>query len=196
MSAAGLVVPFLPFAYGVSPLAVVGALPRILTSPRSNDWMFALLGVPFFLVFPLCAMGVPVVWRRVPRILRSVAMWTVSLIGIFTTATFQVRLWQEWFPNPTFSWEVLIMAIFPAMLFIGLIAGALLLWKRLHRPAGIMFMLTAYTANGLFCLVGFWDHREIGWYLTVPVTAGYLIEMLRLILRDVLGQRARFSLKG
>ncbi|WP_410960780.1 hypothetical protein, partial [Salmonella sp. SAL4360] len=75
----GLVVPFVPFTFGVSPLRALEELPGI----SRIEWIFVLLGGAFFIASPLIAWRLRMLlMRSAPRTWERVPAWVIAVTSM------------------------------------------------------------------------------------------------------------------
>ena len=173
-----LVATFVPFCYGVSPVAVlVAAVREFSWREWTPEITILLLGVPFFLPAIAWVLRLrTVAWgasrpveRRSGYAIAGVGLALVlGVLGIAAASYTELMVRERW------------MFAFAAMALAG---GAVAFVA--HRRAGgapdtslLIALLTPYAANGVICLLAFEDSRQIGWYLTVVSISAVAVELL------------------
>jgi hypothetical protein len=166
LGCAGLVTPFLQFAYGESPLSVI-----------TEAFQGVLLGLPFFLAIPISAaslrwmfLGQPARWEL------GITFGSALITGLGILAP-MVRLVYEPFSFSPGEWVVLALPLSILAL------ASVYIWRRWRSrmPAAqtaAAAMQFAYCANALLCLAGFWKERQIGAYVTLFTVVIYALQLL------------------
>jgi hypothetical protein len=189
-SAAG-VVAFLPFAFNTSPWDAV----RFQVPENQGNWWHLLVGVPFFLAFPM-------IWLRLRALFapqRSTTLgrrilWVAvagSILGTVAVETpFLLHL------AGTSDWQRL------AVLGLGLgiiAASAVVLFLARGRIAPthacIIGLETAYLANAALCLVVYSQatgsiRTRSGWMVSMVIFWPVLLELAWLLIRSLRGSTA------
>lgn len=174
VSCIGVVVPFLPFSDGVSPLdTLTQFIGPGLRLPR-----LALLGAPFFLPIGILA------WQlrglKSNRLTRAefVAAYLLSAAAMLSVAAFVVwALIEGGLPRNNVR-DLVTFASVPVT--ISVIALLLLRNRRAmvsRECAAEVFMLGGYLPNAITCLVGFWGNLQVGANLALAVSVGYVAVM-------------------
>jgi hypothetical protein len=165
----GIVTPFLPFTYDVSPLAAVAAV----AYPHSDDFWLCLLGSPFFLAILVSIASIRLmVFGKSSRSELAVA-YCVSIIMACATLFFTIRNISESWPSTLHDWFSLALPWAAIALGSALIVRSWLL----RVPSGLIAVTTmqsAYVANALLCLFGFWPDWQIGAIVTLLTVSVYL----------------------
>lgn len=146
---AGVVLPFLPFAYGTS---AWGAVTFNVTGNQGNWWHF-LVGAPFFLAYPM-------VWLRVRALFAAAPSTTGGrrvlwvLAGLSAVGTLLVETPFMLHLAGTGGWPRLSM-LTAGMGILAVSLGVLAARRRRLAPtrACLLALNTAYLANAALCLV-------------------------------------------
>jgi len=178
LSLPAAVVPFVPFCWSISPLKAV----QEVGSLHWNDLMIPFLAITFFLGLPIVAaqafrlLGISLnrSWRWATWLGFSVASATTTAISL-PLINSELR---EHVDGSLIGASVGLAAL-------TLIATALVLARRWSRhpaaPTGLpasLVLAFPYTGNALICLVGFFDDRQIGWWLTVVALFGLALDLI------------------
>lgn len=177
-----LVVPFVPFVFGTSPLDT--AIEKV--SSGSSWWagrIFLLLGAPFFL-------GLPLVVTQIARLvsLSASRMWRIigfalaaisAALSLTFVGTGAVEMLQH---DGPFRWqERIVVLLAPAIL----VSGGAWLWRARHATGAMtqifVALTTAYLANASLCLFGFIDDGDLGWRLALVACAGIALDVTRIV---------------
>ncbi|MEA2735784.1 MAG: hypothetical protein QOE14_2235 [Humisphaera sp.] len=184
-----LVVPFVPFTYGTSPLDVVSDLPDDLNVfSISGDYGLFLIGWSFFAAFPITAWKVrqlvratpPGVWER--GVLGTLAVLLTIPATIVIVSMVRSVVDEALAPQPSRPGlqEIVMIATGMAPLAAGI---GLTLWRWLRRRTSVAaietLLVTGYLTNAAICLLGFFDNPQLGYWLTIPPTAAFALDLLR-----------------
>ncbi len=191
VSLLALIVIFLPFAFDTSPLNAV----MLQVPGNQGNWWHALVGVPFFLAFPM-------IWLRL-RSLFSGRPWTSAgrhaiwaVVCLSMCGTILVELPFLLHLAGTSEWQRLFVL---ALGFgIAIVSGVLLWVRRRHIPATracVAGLNTAYLANAALCLVVYSAARgplgsRSGWFITMVIVWPMALELVWIVAE---GFRTRLS---
>ena len=150
---AGVLTPFLPFAYKVSPLGVFIDYHQHLA--------LMLVAAPFFLAFFISLGALRVGF---PSKAETVAAWVLS-IGL--SAAMLIHWGKEFLRGlqTSLGWNAEESAALAVWLLSIAALTVLVVWLLRHRNpsmAALIAMQGAYSANALFCLICFWSGLESG----------------------------------
>jgi hypothetical protein len=174
ISIPAIAIVFLEFAESTSPwMVVVSPFP----DGYASDWPLPLLGVPFFLAFPLAWLALRSLFSSRISLTELVIAWAIIGISLAATILFNIMVLHDILlyggGNPK-------LPIFISTTI--LVAGALsLIFRRRHITrayAPLIVLYIAYLANAALCVLGFDNHQNIGWYLTIPVAAVMIFLLL------------------
>jgi hypothetical protein len=162
VSVAGVAAIWLPFAWSTSPAKAL----------RDGDLWF--LAAPFLLAIPLAAARF---WVLLKGGLPSGAKWGARPLAgcaMAVFAVFIVRALREDPPGGDFEgWLMLLVSLAVAAGWAVLV----LRWRpgpgAAHAAEAVALMEAAFLVNAAFCLIGFATEREIGWYVTLAVSAAF-----------------------
>ncbi len=183
-SAAG-VVAFLPFAFDTSPWDAV----RFHVPENQGNWWHLLVGVPFFLAFPMIWLRLRVLFapHRSTSIGRRI-LWAAIAVSIL--GTIAVEMPFLFHLAGTSDWQRL------AVLGLGLgiiAASALTLFRGRRRlsptHACVIGIETAYLANAALCLVVYSQasgslRSRSGWLVSMVIFWPILLELAWLLIRS------------
>jgi hypothetical protein len=180
----GLVVPFVDFTYGTSPIEVVIDPPG---GSFTGDWMIYLLACSFFAAIPIVAWQVrQLAWRATPRRGERVMLTVAALIAtapavgvvgmMIKQCADEIRTST---PPGVDGQAILMITTGLAPLAIGF-ALAAWRWRRaMQIAAAESLLVTGYLANAAMCLLGFHDDPELGYWLAIAPTAAFALDLLR-----------------
>jgi hypothetical protein len=176
ISIPAIAIVFLEFAESTSPWNVVVSP---LSEGYGSDWPLSLLGVPFFLAFPLAWLALRSLFSSRISLTELVIAWAIIGISLAATIVFNIMVLHDILlygggaPKPPIFMSITI-----------LVAGALLLiFRRRHLTrahAPLIALYIAYLANATLCILGFDSIQNLGWYLTIPVAAVMIFLLLSL----------------
>lgn len=174
-------VVFLDFAYHTSPWNVVAEF--IADGVHfSSDWQLALFAAPFFLAFPLMWYGIRSIFSAKLSGQEGIGIW--SLIGLSACATLIVdaNLMSDYFHYHT-GGELIAVAL-------GIVIAAptaIVCWRKRFSAERyrLIGLYICYLANGAICLIAFAEYQNLGWYITLIVVCGMLVELVRLLIARV-----------
>jgi hypothetical protein len=177
-----LVVPFVPFTFDTAPLTALLQIMNI----SGSEWIYVLLGSAFFMAIPLFAWRLRVMLQRAPHPpAERIAGWTIACVCMLIPIA-MLTLFTQIARSEGFNLLAVVM--------IGGGMGILTLgvWQAIRfrgeASTGVDVLLSAaYLANAWVCLIGFYDNREIGYWLTLPVAALLLWDLIRRSLRPANG---------
>ena len=166
-SVAGVAAIWLPFAWSTSPANAL----------RDGDlW---LLAAPFLLAIPLAAARF---WVLVKGGLPSGAQWGARALAgcaLAVFAVFIVRALRDDRPGGDLEGRLMLLVS------LAIAAGWAVLVLRWRPGPGaaqaaeaIALMEAAFLVNAAFCLIGFATEREIGWYVTLAVSAAFAAHVI------------------
>jgi hypothetical protein len=186
------VAPFVSFTWSISPIYAVQEAFRMFRSGPSGDVIFlGLLAAIFFLGIPIVLWQLRLlIWPRTTMPERVLAYALGALAGLMSCVFVgrwlieAIRYWPS-----AYDWLTVLSSPFV------LIAGGVLLWfaRRSHPPASTMPTIclhAPYLANAVLCLLGFWDRRDPGWWLTAFGSSGLLAELFFIFIRALQSSRA------
>jgi hypothetical protein len=162
-SLAGAAAIWLPFAWSTSPAEAV------------TDGDLWYLAVPFVMVVPIAAAWA---WVIAGGSLPAIAQWASRAMAgcaMAVTALFYARVVREdnWPGSTTTEW----LAFFAPLALAAGWAALMLRWRPARRDSGapeaIALMEAAFLPNAALCLISFADERQIGWYVSLAVSAGF-----------------------
>jgi len=179
---AAAVSAFLPFALNTSPWDAV----TLRVPGNQGNWWHVLVGVPFFLAFPMVWLRLRSVFvERPPATPARQILWTVSGISIFGTILVEIPFLLHL--AGTSSWQRFLVL----GLGFGIIAcSAAVLIRRRHRlsptVASMVSIDTAYLANAALCLVVYSEATgpigsRIGWFVSIVIFWPILLELVWLL---------------
>jgi hypothetical protein len=157
---------FLPFAYSTSPVEAVS---------YSETWQ---LGLPYFLA-PLVVLGI-VRWivRGAFSPLERVAAYLAAATATVGTLSIYFIPWEG--PATILEW---LAWLFPLVTFS---LGVLILIRNRSRKLSvdlnpIVAMQIPYLANAGFCLITFYEHWQMGAYMTVIAAVTFVVQIVFLV---------------
>jgi hypothetical protein len=164
---AGVAVIWLPFAWSTSPAKALR---------DGNLWFLA---VPFLLAIPIAAARI---WALVQRGLPPGAQWGARALAGCAVAVFAVFIVGALRDDrPGGDLESWLMLLVPLAIAAGWVV-LVLRWRpgpaAAHTAEAIALMETAFLVNAAFCLLGFVSEREIGWYVTLAVSAAFAAHVI------------------
>ena len=161
-SVAGVAAIWLPFAWSTSPAKALS----------DGDLWF--LAAPFLLAIPLAAARF---WVLVKGGLPSDAQWGARALAgcaLAVFAVFIVRALRE--DPPGGDLEGWLMLLVPLAIAAGWVV-LVLRWQpgpaSARAAEAFALMEAAFLVNAAFCLLGFAGEREVGWYVTLAVSAAF-----------------------
>ena len=167
LSVAGVAAIWLPFAWSTSPAKAL----------RDGDLWY--LAAPFLLAIPIATARI---WVLVKAGLRPGAQWVARALAgcaMAVFAAFIVRALRD--DSPGGDLEGWVMLLVP----LGIAAGWVVLVLRWRPGPGaaqaaeaIALMEAAFLVNAALCLLGFVSGREIGWYVTLAVSAAFAVHVI------------------
>ena len=166
-----LVVPFVSFTWGTSPLSAVEELPSVAKS----EWIFILLGGGFFVGFPLFAWRLRNLLPGVPRRWERLVGWFIAFFSVLIPTAMLLDLTLSTGPADLDRIELGMLS--GAMVILGLGIWHSVRARTDPRTALNALLSSAYLANAWVCLIGFHDKPETGYWLTVPVASLLLLEL-------------------
>jgi hypothetical protein len=184
-SLAGAVAIWLPFAWSTSPAEALF---------EGDLWYLA---APFLLAVPIAAAWI---WTLLERSLQPGAQWAARVLAgcaMAPTALFYAEAVREANFSSSSLGEWLWLLV-PLVLAAGWVA-LMIRWRPGRRDAGapeaIALMEAAFLPNAFLCLVAFTDQRQIGWYVSIAVSAGFAAHVVATARRAArrVGPRAQVS---
>lgn len=182
LSLPGLAAIFLPFTWDVSPWDAVLEVPDAIEDfafGRRSDGILTLLGVPFLLALPSILLQLRMLWARPLSMAESIIVWCLAALSSICTVGFLMILGIEMLKHANME-PVLPLAGSAAVLILG---GAALLLRRRHLTQarrGLFALEVAYLANAALCLIGFRDNPDPGYWVTLGVSAVWVLSACRL----------------
>ena len=185
LSLAGVAAIWLPFAWSTSPAEAL----------FDGDLWY--LAAPFLLAVPIAAAWI---WTLLERSLQPGAQWAARVLAgcaMAPTALFYAEAVRE----ANFSSSSLgewLWLLGPLALAVGWVA-LMIRWRPGGRAIGageaIALMEAAFLPNAFLCLVAFTDQRQIGWYVSIAVSAGFAAHVVATARRAArrVGPRAQVS---
>lgn len=179
LSLPAVVVPFVSFTWNTSPLDTVVELFR-----SGSDWIFVLLGAPFFL-------GIPIVAAQIARITsRNMSRWCRN--AGFALASFSAAL------SLAFEGMMVLdiledvgvddLSGYVALLLVPAILAIAGIWLwRTRRVAdatsqATVALVAAFLANASLCLFTFSDDPDLGWWLALAASVGMAIGAAQIVI--------------
>ena len=167
VSVAGVAAIWLPFAWSTSPA-------KALTD--GDLWYLA---APFLLAIPIATARI---WALVQGGLPPGAQWGARALAGCAVAVFAVfivgGLRDDWPGGDLESWLMLLVPLAIAAGWVVLV----LRWRpgpaAAHTAEATALMEAAFLVNAAFCLIGFASEREIGWYVTLAVSAAFAAHVI------------------
>jgi hypothetical protein len=167
LSVAGVAAIWLPFAWSTSPA-------KALTD--GDLWYLA---APFLLAIPITAARI---WVLVKGGLPSGAQWGARALAgcaMAVFAVFIVSALRDDAPGGDLEdWLILLVPLAIAAGWVVLV----LKWQpgpaAAHAEEAIALMEAAFLVNAALCLLGFASEREIGWYVTIAVSAAFAAHVI------------------
>jgi len=167
VSLAGVAAIWLPFAWSTSPAKAL----------RDGDRWY--LAAPFLLTIPIAAARI---WVLVKGGVPPGAQWGARALAGCAMAVFAVFIVSALREHPPGGdLEGWLMLLAP----LGIAAGWVVLvlrWRpgpaAAHTAEAIALMETAFLVNAALCLLGFASEREIGWYVTLAVSAAFAASVI------------------
>jgi hypothetical protein len=167
LSVAGVAAIWLPFAWSTSPAKAL----------RDGDLWY--LAAPFLLAIPIATARI---WVLVKAGLPPGAQWGARALAgcaMAVFAVFIVSALRDDQPGADLEGWLMLLAS------LGIAAGWVVLVLR-WRPGpaaaqaaeAIALMEAAFLVNAAFCLIGFATEREIGWYVTLAVSAAFAAHVI------------------
>ena len=163
LSLAGAAAIWLPFAWSTSPAKAI---------VDGDLWYLA---APFLLVAPIAAAWF---WALLKGSLPQGAQWAARVLAgcaMAVTALFYARAMREgnWTSGSLDEWLAFLV---PLALAAGW-AALMVRWRPGRRDAGapeaVALMESAFLPNAALCLQAFAGERQIGWYVSLAVSAAF-----------------------
>ena len=167
VSLAGVAAIWLPFAWSTSPAKAL----------RDGDLWY--LAAPFLLTIPIAAARIGVLAKAgLPR----GAQWGARALAGCAMAVFAVFIVGALRDDrPGGDLELWLVLLVPLAIAAGWVV-LVLRWRpgpaAAHAAEAIALMEAAFLANAALCLLGFVDGREIGWYVTLAVSAAFAAHVI------------------
>jgi hypothetical protein len=174
----GVAVVFLPFALDTSPLDAV----MLKVPGNQGNWWHALIGVPFFLAFPMLRLHLlPLISDRSVTPVQYRILWT--LISLSVAGTLAVETPFLLHLAGTSEWQRLAVLTFGVG--IVLVSAASLIVRRREidaRRACIVGLNSAFLANATLCLVVYGGTAgsvlsRLGWWVTLVIIWPFIVEV-------------------
>ena len=164
VSLAGVAAIWLPFAWSTSPAKAL----------RDGDLWF--LAVPFLLAIPIAAARI---WALFNGGLPRGAQWGARALAGCAVAVFAVFIVGALRDDrPGGDLEGWLMLLVPLAVAAGW-AVLVLRWRPGPGAAeAIALMEAAFLVSAAFCLLEFVSEREIGWYVTLAVSAAFAANVI------------------
>ena len=167
LSIAGVAAIWLPFAWSTSPA-------KALTN--GDLWYVA---APFLLAIPIATARI---WALVQGGLPPGAQWGARALAGCAVAVFALFIVGALRDDPVSgdleSWLMLLVPLAIAAGWVVLV----LRWRpgpgAAQAAEAIALMEAAFLVNAAFCLIGFASEREIGWCVTLAVSAAFAAHVI------------------
>lgn len=174
----GIVVVFLPFAFDTSPLNAV----MLKVPGDQGNWWHALIGVPFFLAFPMLWLHLrPLISDGSSSLVEYRVLWTLTLLSVAGTLAVETPFLLHL--AGTSEWQRLVVLT----LGVGIVvlSAVFLIAQRRKidaRRACIVGLDTAFLANATLCLVVYSGATgslgsKLGWWVTVVIVWPFAVEI-------------------
>jgi len=166
-SVAGVAAIWLPFAWSTSPAKAL----------RDGDLWY--LAAPFLLAIPIAAARI---WVLVKGGVPPGAQWVSRALAGCAMAVFAVFIVSALRDNAQGgdleSWLTLLVPLAIAAGWVVLV----LRWRpgpaAAQTAEAIALMEATFLVNAAFCLLGFVREREVGWYVTLAVSAAFAAHVI------------------